>query len=71
MTERFAGFIVTLETDLRSDDAEATIAALRQIKGVISVDPVPANIGYHFALERARHELKTKLWAALEKPADG
>jgi hypothetical protein len=43
MTDRHAGYLVTLASDLREDDAEATMNALFQIKGVIDVRPVVAN----------------------------
>lgn len=39
MTERYAGFYVILEKDIREDDAKATISAMRHIKGVLSVEP--------------------------------
>ena len=35
MTDRHCGYIITLENDIREDDAEATINALRMIKGVL------------------------------------
>lgn len=39
------GFVVTLAEDTREDDAEATVNAIRQLKGVSSVEPVP--VDYH------------------------
>jgi uncharacterized membrane protein len=65
MTDRLAGFIVTLAEDTREDDAEATIAAVRQIKGVLSVEPVVSDHILHMAEQRARHELREKLFAAI------
>lgn len=43
MTDRHAGYIVILDRDLREDDAEAVIAALRMVKGVSRVTPVVAD----------------------------
>lgn len=43
MTDRHAGFLVMLAADIRSDDGEAIAAALRMIKGVSKVVPVPAD----------------------------
>jgi len=40
MTERYQGFVVVLDEEMREDDAECTINAIRQIKGVIKVSPV-------------------------------
>ena len=63
MTDRHAGFIVTLKNDTRDDDdAEAIVTALRMVKGVLSVKPIPADFGQHLADERARAELRDKLW---------
>lgn len=67
MTDRLAGFVVTLEQDLRDDDAQATIAAIRQIKGVISVEPVLGGPDIHIAEERARLNITTRLYDALRK----
>lgn len=39
MTDRYKGFLVTLENEIRSDDAEHIINALKMIKGVHSVKP--------------------------------
>lgn len=57
MTDTYAGYIVTLEEDLRSDDAQATLAALRQIKGVLDVSPVVQDVSGLIAESRAKHEL--------------
>lgn len=62
MTDRHAGYIVTLENDMREDDAQATINALRMVKGVLSVDPIVANIETHMAQSRARRELIEKFY---------
>jgi hypothetical protein len=53
MTDRHAGYVVVLNTDRREDDSEATLAAIRQIKGVLSVRPVEATYEVHIAEERA------------------
>lgn len=39
MTDRFKGFLVTLDDEIREDDAEAILTALRMIKGVFMVNP--------------------------------
>lgn len=44
MTDRHAGYIVTLAQDIREDDAEESVLiALRMVKGVADVRPVPAD----------------------------
>lgn len=65
MTDRFKGFIVTLEDDIRDDDAEATIAAIQQIRGVIGVEPLVADATQHIAETRVRLDLRKKLWDVL------
>lgn len=45
MTDRHLGYLVTLEQPTREDDAEATLAAIRQIRGVIDVRPVVSEAG--------------------------
>lgn len=40
MTDRHAGYIVVLDKDIREDDAEATLTALRRVRGVISIEPI-------------------------------
>jgi hypothetical protein len=40
VTTRHAGYLVTLAEDIREDDAEAVITALRMVRGVIAVEPI-------------------------------
>lgn len=39
MTDRYKGFLITLEKEMRSDDAEDILNALKMIKGVANVKP--------------------------------
>lgn len=52
MTDRHSGYIVVLAEDIREDDAEGILNALRMVKGVISVTPVIADYGQAVARER-------------------
>ncbi len=61
MTDRHAGYIIALDHEIREDDAEATIAAIKQIKGVIGVTPVIADVNYAIAKECVYRELSNKL----------
>ena len=65
MTDRYHTLTVVLERDMRDDDAEPLIAAIRQMRGVLKVSGVVADPAAHMAEERARRELGEKLWAAL------
>lgn len=61
MTDRHAGYLVTLAADIREDDAEATLIALRMVKGVLSVEPVVSTTDLHIAHARADYEWRSKL----------
>lgn len=67
MTDRYKGVVVTLSQDIRDDDAEATIAAIRQIKGVIDVTPSVANVEDHMNRSRVAYEISDKIWALLKE----
>lgn len=66
MTDRINAFVVILDQDVRDDDAQAIINAIRQLKGVLDVQPHVAGFEDAIAETRVRHELRQKLWKALE-----
>lgn len=66
MTDRHIGYIVTLEHDIREDDAAATIAALRQIRGVLNVTPVVSDAHVEMIAER---RARSKFLGSLDKLA--
>ena len=43
MTDTVKGFTVTLEKDVRIDDIETTMQAIRMIKGIADVQPSVTN----------------------------
>lgn len=57
MSDRVNYITVILEEDKREDDCEATLNAIRNIKGVLSVEPNISNPDHWLAEVRARHEL--------------
>lgn len=57
MSNYIKGFNVVLEQDIHEDNAALIQAALLQIKGVVSVEPLVANIEDHMARERVRLEM--------------
>lgn len=65
MTDRYHTLTVVLGNDIRTDDAEALIQAIQQLRGVISVVGAVSDMGSHMAEQRARHVLGTKLWEVL------
>lgn len=68
MTDRHAGYVVTLDQSIREDDARETIlVALRQIRGVISVEPVVESIELLMAQELAISKIKYRLLNVLNQ----
>jgi hypothetical protein len=61
MTDRFHALVVVLEKDIRDDDAEHLINAIKMMRGVLSVEGEVSSIETHTAEERARHELGQKI----------
>ena len=66
MTDRYSGLTVTFRKDIRDDDAEVIITAIRLIKGVLSVDSIPSTTDLLIATNRVKAELRNKLWDVLE-----
>lgn len=65
MTDRFKGCWVAFEKDIRTDDVEPLIEAIRQLRGVLAVETSVADSGDWMNRERIRRELGEKLWAVL------
>lgn len=40
MTTRVSGFVVTLEQDMREDDAKEIVRAILLLKGVVNIDAI-------------------------------
>lgn len=67
MTDRHSAYIVTLNEDVRADDAEQIIAALGMMKGVLSVQPVVAdNFAAHIERERVGRQWREALFDLLD-----
>ena len=63
MTDRIAGFVVTLEANLREDAAADLFRALKQLRGVLDVRPVVADPMLTVAEARARRDMQEKFYA--------
>lgn len=61
MTTRIAGLLVTLSEDMRDDDIEPITSALLMLKGVLTVEPVEANIDQQVAAARVTTKVKRAL----------
>lgn len=65
MTDRVNSLIVVLEDDVREDDVENWVQAIKMLRGVVSVTKNVSDLESHIAEERARHALTSKLWKVL------
>lgn len=65
MTDRINALTVVLINDIREDDAKHIVDAILMIKGVLSVTANVADLDDTLARIRARDELTTKIYAAL------
>ena len=65
MSERLKGFVVTLDCDIREEDAETIVNAICALKHVVDVSPVSTDIGDSIVRMRLRHELLHKVVAVI------
>lgn len=61
MTDRINSITLFLDRDIRIDDAESLIAAVRHLRGIIDVQPNVVSIDSKLAEQRALHELRDKI----------
>jgi len=62
MTNRYNTLLVILDHDIREDDAEPLIAAIKMMRGVLSVKPNVSDFESEMAEVRARQDLAQKLF---------
>ena len=67
MTDRIHALTVVLDRDIRDDDLEPIITAIRMIRHVADVQLHVADMGTHTAMVRIRAELYPKFLAALKE----
>ena len=68
MTDRIHSITIVLEKDMRVDDAEAILTAVRQLRGVIAADGNVTN-GTEYVIEsRIRRDFGERLWHVLYPP---
>jgi hypothetical protein len=65
MTDRFHSLTVALDRDIRDDDAEVLMSAIRQLRGVAQVTGVVADSASFMAETRVRIEFSRKLLEVL------
>lgn len=71
MTDRLAGVFVVFEKDIREDDAEKLLDAIRCIRNVLTVEPHVASADLFIAEMRARTEMVKKLQAVVLEYYEG
>lgn len=67
MSDRYFALTVALDKDMKDEDAEAIIEAIRMIRGVLSVEPHVADIVNWTATERARSHLIGRILEVLKR----
>ena len=65
MTDRHAGYIVTLEKNIREDDAETLRQSIAAFRSVRSVEPIVADHTLSIAEARVRGEMRDKFHSFL------
>jgi hypothetical protein len=65
MTDRFSGLLVILDHDIRDDDAQPIVDAIKQMRGVCDVRGHIGGATVAIAEERARQDLVKQLWSVL------
>ncbi|HUT90116.1 MAG TPA: hypothetical protein VMY37_11505 [Thermoguttaceae bacterium] len=65
MTDRLKGCVVVFDEDIREDDAEPLMAAIAQLRGVLSIQPSIRTADDWMIRERVRRELTEKLCEVL------
>jgi hypothetical protein len=66
MTDRIKGFVVTLDKDIRIDDVQEIMNAIKMVKGVIDVSPSVADADDHMNRERVAQEFRNKFWTFMQ-----
>ena len=65
MTDRLKGITVLFDREIREDDAQCIIDAVKMIKGVASVRQHVVDPSHWLAVSKAKHELTEKIWKVL------
>lgn len=65
MSDRIKGLTVTLEPNIRDDDAQPIIDAIRLIKGVIDVRPHVEDSDHHMAITVAKRDIYNAIASVL------
>lgn len=67
VSDRYKALTVVLDDDIRDDDAEAIIAAIRMVKRVAGVTPVETEPSDYLVRARFRREIAEKLQGIIKE----
>jgi hypothetical protein len=67
MTDRIKGFTVTLSNDIRDDDFQAILEAVKMIKGVSHIEPSIVTTHDHMNRVRIKTELLGDIYKLLNE----
>lgn len=67
MTDRIKGCVVVFEEDLRVDDAEALLGAIRQLRGVAALSTASVSADDYINRTRIRQEVEAQVLAVFAK----
>ncbi len=67
MTDRIKGFTVALDKDIRIDDVEHIVTAIKMIKGVMNVAPLVSDSSDFIARSRYKKEVQDKIFKMLDE----
>lgn len=69
MTDRIKGFYVALEDDMRVDDAEHILDAVRQLRGVAAVQHSITEVDDWMNRAKVQNEMRDKIFKVLTEVA--
>ena len=67
MTDKYKGFLVTLDKEIHDDDAKHIINALKMIRGVHSVKPYVKGMQDYMEYEKAKSDVGQKILEFVRK----
>ena len=67
MTDRLKGVLVTFDRDIREDDAEPLLNAIKMIRGVLEVKPYIAGAEDHMCYHRGIADCRKRIFDQLMK----
>ena len=67
MTDRIKGIYVALTNEVREDDIEPLISAIKQLRGVLDVEPDVAHYEHYAARSQAIYAVQHVVWEAIRE----